>query len=389
MKLFNSLMVPFGVNLAPNTPIPKCDPWSAAIGATASHINTGLELLFNKSNVDATNEANLEMTRMNNETQKLLAREANAMSQAQFNTNLQWLKEQFYKQREYALDERAYQSIDNQVRRLLAAGINPAYYFGNGSMATPSVSSVGAPSQSQFHVAQTEAGHIDPFLIDLDGLSESVGSAVNAFYDNQLKNEQTKKVSYESLVERANAATQFQKNLADLREQYVRIDKLLADKDVSKATKERLESEKAQLDQSIKFMADDWNELLRRDKVNNDFTVEQTEESRTRQVLNRIDAQLKPALASAQINLSNAQAASANASLPLIVEQIANAKREGHILNTQFVRNVVENQLLKSNAEWQQLKNAAKTSSKAAKCFYGTIDLFTETILGNLRLFGK
>ena len=328
MKLFNSLMVPLGVNLAPNTPIPKCDPWSAAIGATASHINTGLELLFNKSNVDATNEANLEMTRMNNETQKLLAREANAMSQAQFNTNLQWLKEQFYKQREYALDERAYQSIDNQVRRLLAAGINPAYYFGNGSMATPSVSSVGAPSQSQFHVAQTEAGHIDPFLIDLDGLSESVGSAVNAFYDNQLKNEQTKKVSYESLVERANAATQFQKNLADLREQYVRIDKLLADKDVSKATKERLESEKAQLDQSIKFMADDWNELLRRDKVNNDFTVEQTEESRTRQVLNRIDAQLKPALASAQINLSNAQAASANASLPLIVEQIAHANQQ-------------------------------------------------------------
>lgn len=69
-------------------------------------------------------------------------------NQRQFEANMNWQKEQFAKQREYALDERRYQDPAAQVKRLRDAGINPALAFGSGSMPTPSVSSVGGASGS-------------------------------------------------------------------------------------------------------------------------------------------------------------------------------------------------------------------------------------------------
>ena len=151
------------IDSSPFAPRSKMDPVSlgaAGITAGASILGNVLGGLSNSS----ANSTNLEIARMNNENQYKMFREQQA-----YNTDM-WNK------------QNEYNDPKNQVSRLLAAGINPASVFGNGT-----VSEAGQLTAPQ--LPSLQQGHVSPFSPDLSG----VGQAVNSYFQNQLVNAEKKR----------------------------------------------------------------------------------------------------------------------------------------------------------------------------------------------------
>lgn len=108
-----------------------------------------------------------------------LQRETNEQNYKIFKENQAWQEDMWNKQNEYNLPE-------NQVQRLLAAGINPSSVFGNGS-ATPA-GAVGGVSSPTMH-----APGVNPYQPQID-----TGSAVNAYQQSQMITAQRKKLNAET-----------------------------------------------------------------------------------------------------------------------------------------------------------------------------------------------
>ena len=150
---------------APRSKMIASELGAAAITAGASLLGNVLGLGSSKS----ANQTNLQIARENNQSQRELFHE-----QMAYNTDM------WNKQNQYNLPV-------NQVQRLLAAGINPAAVYGNGTMSEAGqLTAPNAPNLQQAHVS--------PYDFDFSG----VGQAVNAYYQNQLINEQKKKTAAET-----------------------------------------------------------------------------------------------------------------------------------------------------------------------------------------------
>lgn len=108
-----------------------------------------------------------------NQANIAMQRETNALQYRMFNESNAFTKEMWNAQNEYNTPEK-------QAERLKAAGINPAFVFGNGSM-TPasSVSSASAPSMT--------APHVDPY-----NPMPAAQTAVDAYMQSQINNAQIK-----------------------------------------------------------------------------------------------------------------------------------------------------------------------------------------------------
>ena len=142
---------PLGVDSAPIGNLKK--RFDALVGLYSTFVNGA-------NQEDATSR-NIEMQKETNKQNLDLARETNEMSRQQFQEYMKWLREQYYDTDQVARAKEAYYK----------AGLNPALAYGNPTAG--GASSVGAPSPSQFHVAQMDAPHVEPFQIG-DGLSQSV-----------------------------------------------------------------------------------------------------------------------------------------------------------------------------------------------------------------------
>ena len=124
--------------------IPKtqCNWLSAAISATASHINTGISALYDARNTDATNEANLQIARENNQTQIQLWRE-----QQQHDLDM-WNK------------QNEYNSPDAQRQRYETAGYNPLNMTTESGNASSSAGGQTPPSLSTATMQPNNVGEI-------------------------------------------------------------------------------------------------------------------------------------------------------------------------------------------------------------------------------------
>lgn len=166
MMIFNSIMDT--VDRCPYTPRSKmvmAEGTAMALQAGASALGNVLGL----GSAISSNKTNLQIARENNQAQRELFHE-----QMAYNTDM------WNKQNQYNLPV-------NQVQRLLAAGINPAAVYGNGTMSEAGqLTAPNAPNLQQAHVS--------PYDFDFSG----VGQAVNAYYQNQLINEQKKKTAAEA-----------------------------------------------------------------------------------------------------------------------------------------------------------------------------------------------
>lgn len=147
----------------PFVPSKKCNP---AIAAAAPYIAGGSALssliggIFGSSSNSSANKTNLEIARMNQQSQ----REANAMNERLFNTSMAYNSRMWDKQNEYNLPI-------NQVNRLLAAGINPVTAFGQpaeaGSLTAPNAPNIEAATldyqQKPYDISGAFQGAVNAF----------------------------------------------------------------------------------------------------------------------------------------------------------------------------------------------------------------------------------
>ncbi len=381
-KLFDR---PLGDDMSPFGS--SCKRWPAALIAAGGLLSSGVNALSQKS----ANATNLEAVREQNAANLKIARENNYISQAQFNTNMKWLQEQFYKQREFELENRDYSSPSAYVARLRAAGINPAFGMQGLSFggASSSVSGVGAPSPSQLATAHMEAGHVDPVQFDFTGVSEAVGHSINAYYQNRLINEQTRTQEADTQIRAAQAATAMYREINNLRIQQNQIEESLSRRQLSHAEREKLEADRDSIRQQINYFNDIQENLKQKMTKENNLLDIQYDKIKTDIDLNKVELVLRPALARANIRLSRAQEQHFMAQLPLIGEQLKTEIQEGKIKSREAARKYIENQLLDMTYMTEKQKYKAKNSSKAAKVFYGSFDLIGDVAFGNILKYLK
>lgn len=324
-----------------------------ALGAaTFGALAAGATSASNSSSQKSANATNLQISRETNERNYQIAKETNEMSQAQFNTNLNWLKEQFYKQREYALDERAYQDPSAIVDRLLKAGVNPAFGLGQGQMATPAVSAVGAPSQSSFQAGYSQAGHVDPVTVDYTGIGQSLGHAFDAFMSNELINAQTKKTNNEAQIAGVQAAMELSRQMSSLRKEYAEVENLLSSARLSDSQRQNLQKQRDLLDREIEFATLSMNDRIEQLQTGNDLARAQRKrmERETEHIdfeeylsLNRLD--IERALANSNIHLNGTQVSHLLADISLIGKKVQTEISKGINVDEDTVTKSIMNEL--------------------------------------------
>lgn len=165
-KLFNCVMgEPLRSPFAPRSKMAPLPPQlgAAAITAGGSIISNLLGLGSSKS----ANQANIEMQRETNAQNYKMFKEQQA-----FNVDM-WNK------------QNAYNAPVEQVKRLLAAGINPQAYFGAGG--TTDAGSLTAPQ-----AIAAQSPRVNPYQPDL-----KAGEAVNAYYQAKQMNANVDKTKAE------------------------------------------------------------------------------------------------------------------------------------------------------------------------------------------------
>lgn len=137
---------------------------AAIIPAAASVVGSAVDALSQ----NAANKRNIEMQR-----------ETNEMNYRMFQEQNKWNLEQWKRENEY-------NSPSAQAERLRAAGINPAFVFGNGSISE--ASSLQSASPSPMVAPKTE-----PIMVG-DQLAQGVYTGINAYNQSQLINAQTDEI---------------------------------------------------------------------------------------------------------------------------------------------------------------------------------------------------
>lgn len=248
--------------------------------------------LLGLSSQDSANKANLKMTRETNEMNYKIANETNQMSQAQFNKNLEWLREQYYDTDQYR----------RTVEAAKKAGLNPALALGSVSP----VGSVGQASPTSFHAAQMEAGHVDP--LSFDAIGEGVGAAANAYFDNQLKQSQSENINADTKTKDISNMTQFARDLAALHNLWEDIENKKSQRGLTDAQKKHYDMMSEELDGKIKLFWTQFDSLSDAPKKSNRLLDAQYDETESRTALNKIEAQFRPLLLRSNLHLNNSQA---------------------------------------------------------------------------------
>lgn len=140
-------------------------------------------------NTRRTNEMNLAIASKNNASQERIAKQNNQTQIDMMRENNAWSAQQadiaWNRDREAFRQEAEYNSIGAQAQRALAAGINPAAIFGNGSSATASMSVPSAPSAAGSTISPSMPNFVTPTMMtppsvllgSVDAISKLAGAA--------------------------------------------------------------------------------------------------------------------------------------------------------------------------------------------------------------------
>lgn len=201
-----------------NTPIVGVQPFSVVerhdfldvLGSIANPVGaviSGVSNILSGHEANETNKeiaaGNVQMQRETNAQNAQLQREVNAQ-------NYRMMQEQNAFNLDMWNKNNQYNSPQAQVNRLLQAGVNPAYFFGQGGQSSP-VSSVGVtPAESSQMVSPHNDFRMPPYDFSF------VGQATNAFQQSQLMNAQRHNVD-------ANTANVQQQTMENYKSMYHRI----------------------------------------------------------------------------------------------------------------------------------------------------------------------
>lgn len=246
------------------------------IAAGASVLGSVLSGIFGSSSQRSANQTNLE-----------IARETNAQNKELFNQQLAWAEDMWNKTNEW-------NSPKNQMDMLRKAGINPA--LGSEWQTT---SQPGTPSAPQMQGAT-----MNP--VDYSWIGNSVTTGVNAYYNNSLTNEITRKTSAEAAQAKVKAEL-------DTHALKYNLMKIMNDADASGYAKEQA---KIQLDilnrtQEYSVRQAEWQTKIMEQEY--EKAVNDIAESQLRQEAQRIANQYAPQLAEAQLKQFHANVAAAYA----------------------------------------------------------------------------
>lgn len=266
---------------SPFVPQKKCNPLAVPLIEAGGAVLSGLVGgLFGSSSQSSANATNLEITRMNNEVQKQLAREANEQSMQIFNRNMDWLREQYYDTDKVRRDVQAYK----------AAGLNPYALAGNTAT---SVGSVGSPGMPDIKVPNTEAGHVEPFFLDTEPFQQAFTQGIDAYFQNQLIGSQSENVQADTQQKQIDNATRMMENISRIRLTMAEGDKMLIDKDVSEETKKSIRLQNKYLRKQIKVFSKQMSALASQPYKQNDVLDSQFEANMSQAAVNYMEMRAK------------------------------------------------------------------------------------------------
>lgn len=325
------------------------------IGAGASTLGNILGFGSNKS----ANETNLEIARMNNEKQYQMFKEQNAFNLDMWNKN-----------NEYNLPA-------NQVKRLLAAGINPSAVFGNGS--TTPASQIQSATAPQLHQAQ-----VRPFIPDFSG----VGESVNAFFDNQIKNKSAQGIGLDNQAKQIDNQFKAIEHFTNLLERKANINKAISEVKKNTAEYDNLLKLNSKLDMDIKRYQETYDELVRREKLQNDVYENQAGNLLADSTLKRAQTMFQgmvmrfyPQMAGAQINLLTNQAKD-------VLEHAALMVSERGLTDQKKVTETIESGLKAYLFRTEEAKNGKHSfRPELMQEIKDFATYFTGLILDNFKLF--
>lgn len=357
IKLFNVLMSPiFSGSYVPNK---KCiDPITAGAGISAlgGVANTVLSGIFG----NAANKANIRMQR-----------ETNAQNYQMFKEQQAYNLDMWNKQNEYNLPA-------NQVQRLLAAGINPSAVFGSGSVTPAGEINTGNPPNMVAPRVQNP----------LPNPNLGVGDAANAYFQNQLLNANSDKASADAAISRINAEYRATEIVSNLYEQMSRVSKNLQDVKVGSAQYGLLLRQKEDLQNRINLFNDTREELVRREKLQNDVMKNQAENLLADSTLKRAQTQyqnivmmLYPKITSAQLNVMSAQFSDLMQSVQLKI-------KTGQLTDLQSIQQELETDITRHTLRDVQVKHGHHGGNPEALSKIKDMSTYIAgLLLDNLRLF--
>lgn len=333
----------------PLASIKKQNPALAA-GAASFLVPAGVNLLgsvIGAGNNAASNSTNLAIARMNaqsqretNEMQMQLAREANSQNYKMFQEQNAFNYDMWEK-------TNAYNSPLAQRQRLLQAGINPAAYF-SGSQSQPVSAVSGSPSS----VAQLTAPQLNFRSMPFDpsesfmGAGDALGRGINAYFQNQLLNEQVQSTSVDTQIKKVDLMFRVQEKLSSLSKQQAEIEHLLASKKLSESEAEYYNGQLTNLKDQHKLFMDSYEALKNRAQKQNDLMDAQKEDYLAGALLKRaqasftnIQAKVFPQMAAAQIAQLNALAGEA-------LQRTATEVQNGLLVSRKATEQFFKNRLL-------------------------------------------
>ena len=345
------------IDSCPYTPRGKCI--APLVGAAlVSGASSLLGNLIGGASQSSANATNMEIARMNNEHQYKMFQE-----QMAYNTDM-WNK------------QNEFNDPSNQVKRLLAAGINPSAVFGSGS-----VSEAGQLTAPQ--LPSLQQAHVTPFQPDFSG----VGNAVNAYFQNELISKDIESKGIDNQAKNIDLQFKVSRLLLDMQEQIGRIDKQLSETNLNKSHREYLESQRDDLITRLNFFKDNIQLYSDREKLTNDVMQEQKLNLVADTTLKRAQASYQqmlavyyPDMAKAQINVLSGQFAD-------LVQSAQLKAKQGELTSAQAIEQYLKNGILAFDYGKESLKDKARNANRATRTFYGSLDMLSEVIFGNLKLF--
>lgn len=368
MLIKRMLFVPLGVDSTP-IGLRKCvDPVTAV--TAGYNLATGLGNFISQGEGNSMNyQLQLDTNRLN----KQMADEANQMSQAQFDKNMEWLREQYY-------------DTDQYVRLREAAqkgGFNPALAMGE----VKPVGSVGQSSPTAFHAAQFEAPHLDS--LSLDPLASSVGQAVNAYFSNKLVSSQSENVDADTQTKRINNMTQFAKNLAELHNLWEDVESKRSQRGLSDSQKKYYEDMSEEIRGKIRLFMDTYNDLKVRERKTNDVLDAQKDDLLSGAALKRAQASYQNVLTAWYPDIAQSEIAVASAQFNDLVRSAELKVKEGELTDANKVSQYIKNGIDSLEFIKEHKRYKTHNSNKATRVFYGTLDEIGHTLFSNIRLLGK
>lgn len=296
--------------------------------------------------------------------QELLKQQIEAQQKLQKDQN-DWNEQMWNKQNEY-------NSPANQRQLYEEAGLNPAYFLGEGKSVAGSVgaNTISAPS------VPTPAGNFQ-------GLSSIGDIAQLALIDSQIhKNEADAGLSaseQKTLDQVRESEVRYKKALADRTEEEIKqvkatVDKIKADQAYVEALKILTDTQKKQLDEILK-----WMPLLNQaqlDEVNARIDLYKSEKH-----LNEVQAKLLPVFALAARISAEAAREQAKASNKMADAAMMNAKTNRMIAPSTIRKNNAGARLDDANAEGQEIENYIKDETKDARVYKETAEDYVGTTL--------